>query len=126
MIPIALPHLSGEFQVLYEEAKYWLSIGTAIWTILKIMSWVKKIKESDLVNIQSGVNNLNAELVKQTTTLNTELVKQTTAIVSELKEMRNDFRTFYVPVLTVAPARRQPGRTTTKKVIVKKQVEDIA
>lgn len=100
MIPIELPHLSGQILTVYTEIKYWLTAGSVVWTIMKIMNWVKKIKETDLVNIQSGVS-----------TLNHELVKQTSAIVNELKEMRADFRTFYVPGLTMQPARMRAART---------------
>lgn len=105
MIPITVPHFSGVFQTIYAEVKYWLSVGALIWTITKIMNWVRKIKETDLVNIQTGVTNLNHELVKQTS-----------AIVNELKEMRADFRTFYVPGLTMQPARMRASRSRRKEV----------
>lgn len=108
-IPL-LPHLNGTAQMVYSEIKYWLSIGAVVWTIMKIMHWVKKIKETDLVNIQSSVSAVSNEINSGLTTLNAELVKQTSAIVNELKEMRADFRTFYVPGLTMQPARMRAAR----------------
>lgn len=111
MLPEFAPHLSGQFQVIYTEVKYWLSIGAVVWTILKIMNWVKKIKETDLVNIQTGVHNLN-----------TELVKQTTAIVNELKESRADFRTFFVTGLALQPQPARMRAARTRKETVTKEV----
>lgn len=104
MIPIELPHLSGQILTVYTEIKYWLTVAAAVWPIFKIVSWVKKIKETDIVNLQTGVS-----------TLNHELVKQTSAIVNELKEMRADFRTFYIPALAVQPARMRAARTRKEK-----------
>lgn len=71
--------------MLYEESKFWLALGGGLWSVFKGINWVKAIRTNDLHHIQLGVNDLK-----------TGLETQTTAVVNELREMRNDFRTFYV------------------------------
>lgn len=95
---------------LYTEFKFWTGlIGSlsVIWVLGKKIAtgfdWVKQIRTNDLVHIQAGVDSintgldsLNQELVKQTAALHDSSVSNN-AIASELKELRQDFRTFYTP-----------------------------
>jgi hypothetical protein len=78
----------------YEEAKFWIGIGTAFWILFKAINWVKSIKENDIPHIQNGVNELKTSMES----VHTELKEQTSAVVTELKDIKADLRTYFAPV----------------------------
>lgn len=71
-------------QYVYNESKFWLAFGGALWSAFKAITWVKSIKTNDLHHIQGSLDSLHGELGQQTD-----------AIVNELRELRQDIRTFY-------------------------------
>ena len=77
--------------VAYEIAKYWLPIFAAMFGLFKVITWVK----TSFVDIKDKVHNLNINIAG----LITKIEEQTHAVVGEVKELRSDFRTFYVPAL---------------------------
>lgn len=78
-------------QWIYNESKFWVAFGGALWSVFKGVQWVKSIKTNDLHHIQLGLDE-NSALVKG---VRDELKDQTNAVVNELREMRQDIRTFY-------------------------------
>lgn len=112
------PHITlGQF---YNEVKWWAGflgllgfLGGMMYKFFTGVNWVKEIKTNDLHHVQLGLDTMNAGLIS----LKEELTKQTSAIhesamssatiASELKEMRNDFRTFYSPSVQRTPKSRR-------------------
>jgi hypothetical protein len=71
---------------LYEESKFWSALIGGLWLAFRGINWIRAIRTNDLHHIQLGVNELK-----------TGLEKQTAEIVTELRELRDDFRAFYLP-----------------------------
>lgn len=78
-------------QWIYNESKFWLAFGGALWSVFKGVAWIRAIKTNDLHHIQLSLNE-NSDLVRG---VRTELVQQTSALVTEFRELRQDIRTFY-------------------------------
>lgn len=91
-------------QALYNESKFWLTFGGALWTAFKAIQWVRSIKENDLHHIQEGVSDLKEGLDKQTD-----------AIVDQLKDLREDFRTFYAQPMRARIASKRPAKAQRRK-----------
>lgn len=81
---------------LYPEVKFWLSVGGIFWMAFKGFTWVKAIRDNDLPQIQTGLDDVK----KGMESVYTELKTQTSAVVSELQNLRLDFRTYSAPVRT--------------------------
>ena len=119
------PVTVGALTLGYEFVKYWLPILGAAFGLFKVINWVK----SHLININSNVINLNEntsllrdEIKTQTEDFKEAVTIQTQAFVGEVKELRSDFRTFYVPAIlsqnsamSMAPARAKRSRVPAVK-----------
>lgn len=113
---------------LASEWKFLAFVVTVIITAYKGFDWVKQIRTKDLAElhtsvgyVNSGITTLGAKIDNLSEKLETKLDSQTSAVVSELKEMRGDFRTFYIsPVAQMMPARSKPVRKVTKRPVKKK------
>ncbi len=99
-------------KVIVDASKFWLALAAVVLGGNKIFTWVKEIRTKDLKEVQ---NNL-AELSSKIKDVSTKIDDQTTAVVSELKELRGDFRTFYIsPTPQMLPARAKPAPRSRKK-----------
>ena len=74
--------------LLYDISKTLIGAGSLAVGAYKVVQWIKDIREKDLADMKSGI-----------TAMQVGLEKQTEALISELKEQRQDFRTFYGPLL---------------------------
>jgi len=61
----------------YTEFKFWGPVIGAIWSVFKIVDWVKALKTNDLTHIQEGITNFNRQL-------DDGLTKQTDAFVNSV------------------------------------------
>lgn len=94
-------------------------IGGAIWGLFKGYQWVKDVREKDLKQLKQNMADLHTGIEGVRAAIDT----QTQSLVAELREQRQDFRTFYAPLLTIAagptPARAKKTppkkKTATKK-----------
>ena len=96
------PVTLGSVAVAYEIAKYWIPIIAAMFGLFKVINWVK----TSFIDIKDKVHSLNTNITglitkveEQTTAVVKKTEEQTHAVVGEVKELRGDFRTFYVPAL---------------------------
>jgi hypothetical protein len=87
-LPIQPSNLHG----VYEEGKFWIGFATAVIGGYKAFSWVKDLREKDLVEVNSKLDGLHIELGTQTSAI----VKATEANTNELKELRMDMRTLII------------------------------
>lgn len=78
-------------QWVYNESKFWLAFGGALWSVFKGVAWIRSIKTNDLHHIQLSLNE-NSDLVRG---VRSDLKDQTTSLVNEFRELRQDIRTFY-------------------------------
>jgi hypothetical protein len=86
----------------YTFFKFWAPIVAALWAVFKGMSWIKDIREKDFVEVKTGIVDFNIKLDK----LHISIEAQTNSFVNEMRELRSDFRAFYVPTMQKArPAR---------------------
>jgi hypothetical protein len=102
--------LSLSMPLLYDLAKTVMGAGSVGIGAYKVIQWIKDIREKDLADMKTGINAMQVGLEKQTV-----------ALINEFKEQRQDFRTFYGPLLqsvtthAVARAKRSP-RPKARKV----------
>jgi hypothetical protein len=75
--------------------------------VFKVISWVK----SKFVNIDANVTALKNTMETGFNKLSEDIKSQTTIIASELKEQRQDFRTFYAPILMMQQMQQNPQVT---------------
>jgi hypothetical protein len=94
---------------LYEAIKFWLPVSAFFFGIYKGWDWVK--------------NSIN-EIKTDVKDVKTGITTQTVALTDEIKEQRQDFRAFFLPLLTLAQGQStqvQPVRAKrTRKTIAKK------
>jgi hypothetical protein len=110
---------SFSIPVMYDLGKTLLSVGGVVIAAYKVVQWIKDIREKDLHEIKTGMVDMHTGVLG----LQTEMAKQTDALVNELKEQRQDFRTFYGPLLQTvstpavprARAKRSPRPKSRKK-----------
>jgi hypothetical protein len=76
---------------IYNEAKWWVAAIGFFVSIYKGFAWLKKSREEDFKQLQTGLDNVNNNVIA----LGGGLDRQTHTIVGELKEQRADFRTFF-------------------------------
>jgi len=130
-LPLDSHNVSNAIQFVNWLATEWKSIAFVVAVIIttyKGFDWVKQIRTKDLAElhtsvgyVNSGITSLGAKIDNLSEKLETKLDSQTSAVVSELKEMRGDFRTFYIsPVAQMMPARSKPARKVTKRPVKKK------
>jgi hypothetical protein len=85
--------------VVYEIAKVWLPIGTFFFGLFKVTNWVK----DNLSEIKEDVKSVKSEIAAQTV-----------SFTSEMKEQRNDFRAFLIPLLSTPKPRPARAKKNTK------------
>lgn len=94
-------------QSVAEQGKFWVGLATAIIAGYKGFEWVKQIRTKDLKEIHDGIKSMSGKIDTQTA-----------SVVGELKEMRADFRTFYIsPAPAMLTARAKPvAKKRTPKI----------
>lgn len=93
-----------EYLKYYEEGKFWLAIGGALWYAFKGLEWIKQVRENDLKHIHSEVQSLGIGVKEQTLAF----VKAVESNTVELKELRRDLFTALVsPIPAKARAKRK-------------------
>lgn len=92
---------SDLFKMIYEQGKFWFTVSTVIWGAKKGFDWVKDIREKDIPEVKTSINNVHLELQQQTSQIVTSLDK----LGSEFKEMRQDFRTYVAPPMRMYAAK---------------------
>jgi len=121
--PVTISALS----LLYEVVKYWLPVLGAAFGLFKVINWVKTsfvdIK-SNVVTLNQNTGLLREEIQSQTKDFKDAVASQTHAFVAEVKELRSDFRTFYVPAILSQNAfmSKSPARAKRSGIpVVKKK-----
>lgn len=94
---------------IYNEFKFWSWFVGAFFFIFKGIDWFKKLKDTDLKNIQTGVVTLKDEVVKQTG----DFVKAMDGNTSELKELRGDIK--LLTAAFISPPRARAARAAKRK-----------
>jgi hypothetical protein len=88
----------------YEFVKFWLPIGGFFLGIYKGWDWVKR----SITGITEDIRDIK-----------TSLNSQTVALTAEMKEQRNDFRAFFLPLFTAAQAQTLAARPARAKRTIK-------
>ena len=91
------------FHQIYPEVRWWCSVGGVFFVLYKAVDWIKSIKTNDLANVQVGVVDIKDSLDK----VHDEVKGQTTAVCTELKEMRQEFRTYFAPMIATSARSRK-------------------
>lgn len=91
-------------EALTSDYKFWSTVALIIIAGYKAYDWVKQIRTKDIPDLHAEVKRLGTSM----DTLGGKVDAQTQSLVSELKEMRSDFRTFYIsPSAMMMPVARQ-------------------
>lgn len=82
------------------DTKFYLMLGGLLWTAFRGFNWVKDIRQKDLKGIKEDLGT------------QTNVISAGFAALSEgVKELRNDFRTFYTsPNPLMMPVSSRPSR----------------
>jgi hypothetical protein len=72
-----------------------VSALTLLFGVFKVINWVK----NKFINIDANVTALKDSMETGLNKLSDDIKSQTHTIATELKEQRQDFRTFYAPIL---------------------------
>ena len=80
------------------------SVLAFIFGVFKVINWVK----NKFINIDANVTSLKSTMENGFKNLSDDINKQTSTIAGELKEQRQDFRTFYAPILMMQQMQQQP------------------
>lgn len=111
----AIQSLAGDF-------KFWTTLGACVVAVYKAYDWVKQIRTKDIPEMHSEIKKLSVSI----DVLGSKLDAQTTSVVGELKEMRSDFRTFYIspsPLMMAARAKAPVKRKSKPRT--KAPVKDL-
>lgn len=92
-------------QAWYNVGKIVTGAGAFTIAIYKAVRWLQDIREKDLKDIHSSVGRIESGMRDQTV-----------AVVSELREMRNDLRSFYIPLAAQSKA---PAKSVRRKAVTK-------
>lgn len=92
-------------QTAYAVGKTVVGLGGLIVGGYKVVQWFKELRTQDLKQLHDGVARVEVGMKEQTA-----------ALVGELRELRSDFRTFYIPqgVQKKAPPRKALKKTPKK------------
>lgn len=112
-------------QSLATDYKFVITLLAALGLAYRAFDWIKQIRTKDLIEIHSGIKDLKVELKSGMDNLSNKLDTQTTSVVGELKELRSDFRAFYIPPAPIlmparAKAPKRPVRRAAKKSLQSK------
>ena len=111
----------------YPEVKFWVSLCGSLWAIFKGVSWVKDIRDKDLVGLKADVATANSELTKQTETIASGFNTLQSVTDRGFRDLRDDFRTFYMaPDPVMAPARARKSQIKPKAAKSKAKVKSNA
>lgn len=88
-------------QTWYSVGKTAVGVGAFAVAVYKVVRWFQDIRAKDLKEIHTSVGRLEIGMKEQTV-----------ALVGELRELRSDFRTFYIPQ---AVQKKAPPRKNLKK-----------
>lgn len=100
---------------LYPEIKFWAGLVGGLWAVFNGLNWVKDIREKDLKGLKSDVAIANTELTKQTETIASGFSTLQAVTDRGFRDLRDDFRTFYMaPDPVMAPARARKSQTKPK------------
>jgi hypothetical protein len=72
-----------------------MTLSGLIFGVFRVINWIK----TKFINIDANVTALKNTMETGFNNLSEDIKSQTTSMVSELKEQRQDFRTFYAPIL---------------------------
>jgi len=108
----------------YTFFKFWAPLVALLWTAFKGMAWIKEIRDKDFVELKTGIVDFNGKMDK----LHTSIDAQTTSFINEMRELRSDFRAFYVPTMQRArPARaRRAAANAANPLLELKEVKEKA
>lgn len=99
-------------QALAGDYKFWSTVALIIIAGYKAYDWVKQIRTKDIPDLHAEVKRLGTSM----DALGSKVDAQTQSLVSELKEMRSDFRTFYIaPPAMMMPVARQRKPSVPRK-----------
>jgi hypothetical protein len=105
--------------LLIDIGKWVSGFSAVLWAGFRAFTWVKQIREKDLAELKQNVGNVQVSVDG----VKAAIEHQTNRIVSELQEQRQDFRTFYAPLLTTAmvPMQMQQARRAKKAPVKRKK-----
>lgn len=102
------------FPMMMQIMEWGVTLLGVAYSGFKAYAWVKDMREKDLAQIKTGVDELKGTMLD----VKAEITSQTKAIVTELQEQREYMKILYGPVinrLMQAPAPVRAKRTPRKK-----------
>lgn len=94
-----------------------MTFFTVTFGVFKVITWVK----SKFINIDANVTALKSTMETGFKNLSDDIKSQTTTIATELREQRQDFRTFYAPILLQQAVQQAPIPVKAKRSPRKKK-----